>query len=306
MDKSGFVKMKHLITDIQRFSLNDGPGIRTTVFFKGCNMRCTWCHNPETLSGEADLMFYGTKCIGCGKCFAVCPNGAHKLVDGRHIIDRSLCNKCGKCADLCYAQALVISGKEMTVAQIMDEVRQDKAYYEASGGGITLSGGELLCHVDFAVELAKACHAEGISVAIETNLSMPYNHIRPLLDEVDVIMADCKLFDDDMHRKYTGISNRTVLENIRAIEKIPMIVRTPLIPGVTATPENLRAIATELSKKKNLVYYQLLNFNPLGSTKYQSLDARNDFATERPYTHDEMNAFGAMLSDIPVSVKVGE
>lgn len=306
MDKSGFVKMKHLITDIQRFSLNDGPGIRTTVFFKGCNMRCTWCHNPETLSGDADLMFYGTKCIGCGKCFAVCPNGAHKLVDGRHIIDRSLCNKCGKCADLCYAQALVISGKEMTVEQIMDEVRQDKAYYEASGGGITLSGGEVLCHVDFAVELAKACHAEGISVAIETNLSMPYNHIRPLLDEVDVIMADCKLFDDDMHRKYTGISNRTVLENIRAIEKIPMIVRTPLIPGVTATPENLRATATELSKKKNLIYYQLLNFNPLGSTKYQSLDARNDFATEHPYTPDEMNAFGAMLSDIPVSVKVGE
>lgn len=298
--------MKHLITDIQRFSLNDGPGIRTTVFFKGCNMRCTWCHNPETLSTAPDLMFYPAKCIGCGKCFAACPAGAHQTVNGKHRIDRSLCTKCGNCAGVCYAQALVISGREMTLAQIMDEVRQDKAYYEASGGGVTLSGGEVLCHADFAAELAKACHAEGIRVAIETNLSMPYDRIRPLLEQVDVIMADCKLYDDDLHKQYTGISNRTVLENIRAIRDIPMIIRTPLIPGVTATEANLRAIAGLLAGKENLVYYQLLNFNPLGGTKYQSLDAKNDFSAACPYTNEEMAAFGAMLSDIPIRVKVGE
>ena len=298
--------MKHLITDIQRFSLNDGPGIRTTVFFKGCNMRCTWCHNPETLSFQPDLMFYPDKCIGCGRCFSVCPTGAHSMVDGRHRIDRELCIRCGKCAELCYAQALAMSGKEMTVAQILDEVRQDKAYYEASGGGVTLSGGEVLCHTEFAAQLAQACRAEGIRVAIETNLSMPMEQIRPLLDHVDVVMADLKLFDEDLHKQYTGISNRAVLENIRAIRDIPMILRTPLIPGVTATEENLLAIAGFLAGKENLVYYQLLNFNPLGGSKYRSLDTQNSFAEAKPYTPAEMAAFGTLLASTGVTVKVGE
>ena len=298
--------MKHLITDSQRFSLTDGPGIRTTVFFKGCNMRCTWCHNPETLSPAQDLMFYPAKCIGCGKCMAACPTGAQRIVDGKHVIDRTLCVKCGACTEVCYAEALVMSGKEMTVEEIMREVRQDKAYYEASGGGVTLSGGEVLCHADFATELARACHKEGISVAIETNLSFPYEHIKPLLDEVDVIMADCKLFDDEAHKRYTGVSNRTTLANLAKITEIPMIVRTPLIPNVTATEENLRAIAATLAGKKNLVYYQLLNFNPLGASKYQSLDAENDFDEARSYTDEQMRAFGEMLSDIDVPVKVGE
>ena len=296
--------MKSLITDIQRFSLNDGPGIRTTVFFKGCNMRCSWCHNPETLSFEPDLLFYPNKCIHCGKCFAACPVGAHRLADGIHTIDRSLCIRCGRCAEICYAQALTMSGKEMTVAEILAEVRQDKAYYASSGGGVTLSGGEVLCHVEFATELAKACRAEGISVALETNLSQPLERIAPLLAEVDLIMADCKLFDDEQHRKYTGLSNETVLENLRAIERVPMIVRTPLIPGVTDTRENLRAIAEFLAGKENLKYYELLNFNPLGSAKYTGLGADNAFESARPYTPEQLEAFRGLLLNI-VPVKVG-
>ena len=298
--------MKHLITDIQRFSLSDGPGIRTTVFFKGCNMRCTWCHNPETLSPSEDLLFYPAKCIGCGKCTIACPTGAQKIEDGRHVIDRDLCTKCGKCTEVCYAEALVMSGREMTVEEILREVRRDKAYYEASGGGVTLSGGEVLCHVDFATELAKACRKEGISVAIETNLSFPYEHIKPLLDEVDVVMADFKLFDEEAHKTYTGVSNKHTIENLSKITELPLIVRTPLIPGVTATEGNLRAIAKSLAGKSNLVQYQLLNFNPLGASKYAGLDAKNAFAEARPYTDAEMRAFWSMLSDIDVPVKVGE
>lgn len=298
--------MKHLITDIQRFSLNDGPGIRTTVFFKGCNMRCAWCHNPETLSMTPDLMFYPSKCIGCGKCFGACPVGAHRMENGEHIIDRKLCETCGKCTEVCYAEALVMSGKEMTVDEILSEVRQDKAYYETSGGGVTLSGGEVLCHVEFAAELAEACHREGISVAIETNLSMPYEHIKPLLDKVDVIMADLKILDDELHQKYTGLSNQTTIENIQRIREIPMIIRTPLIHGVTATEENLRGIAKLLRGKENLIYYQLLNFNPLGASKYQGLDAENPFSDLRPYTDDQMKAFDRMLADRGIPVKVGE
>lgn len=298
--------MKHLITDIQRFSLNDGPGIRTTVFFKGCNMRCAWCHNPETLSMSQDLMFYPSKCIGCGKCFDTCPVHAHKLENGVHIIDREICAKCGKCADICYAEALMMSGKEMTVEQIMSEIRQDKAYYNGSNGGVTLSGGEVLCHTEFATEIARACRKEGFSVAIETNLSMPYDHISSLLNEVDIIMADLKLFDDGMHKKYTGLSNKNTIENIIKISDIPMIIRTPLIDGVTATKENLRSIAKLLEGKENLIYYQLLNFNPLGASKYQSLDKANDFFLLRPYTNEQMKEFGEMLSDINIKVKVGE
>lgn len=298
--------MKHLVTDIQRFCLSDGPGIRTVVFFKGCNLRCTWCHNPETLSFDKDLMFYPAKCIGCGKCFSACPSGAHKVVDGKHVIDRELCTNCGACAAVCYAEALVMSGKEMSVEDIMAQVRQDKPYYETSGGGVTLSGGEVLCHLPFAIELAKACKAEGISVAIETNLSLPYEQIKPLLDEVDVVMADLKLFDEEAHERYTGKSSATVKDNLARITDHPLIVRTPLIPDVTATKENLLAIAASLVGKENLIYYQLLNFNPLGGTKYQSLDAENAFANARPYTAEEMEGFGAMLAGLPIKVKVGE
>ena len=296
--------MKSLITDIQRFSLNDGPGIRTTVFFKGCNMRCSWCHNPETLSFGPDLLFYSAKCIHCGKCFGACPAHAHQIVDGKHVINRSLCIRCGKCAEVCYAEALTVSGKEMTVEEILAEVRQDKPYYASFGGGVTLSGGEVLCHVEFAAKLARACKAEGIPVALETNLSQPLERIRPLLAEVDLIMADCKLFDDAQHRAHTGISNETVLANLKAIENIPMIVRTPLIPGVTDTEENLRAIAQFLAGKENLKYYELLNFNPLGSAKYTGLGADNAFASARPYTREQLEAFRAQLETV-VSVKVG-
>lgn len=299
--------MKHYITDIQRFSLSDGPGIRTTVFFKGCNMRCSWCHNPEMLSFDADILFYESKCIGCGKCFSVCPMGAQKPgTDGGHIFDRSLCTRCGKCTEVCYAEALVKSGKEMTVEEIMREVRQDKTYYEASGGGVTLSGGEVLCHIPFAAELADACRAEGISVAIETNLSFDYDKIRPLLDRVDLIMADIKLFDDDVHKKYTGVSNAATLENVKKILDKPMIIRTPLIPGVTATAENLRAIGAFLEGKPNLECYQLLNFNPLGESKYRGLNVKNDFLEHKPFSTAEMQKFGAMVEGFNITVKIGE
>ena len=292
--------MKRLITDIQRFSLRDGPGIRTTVFFKGCNMRCTWCHNPETLHFEQELMFYPTKCIGCGKCLTVCPTGA-RTTQG---IDRAKCNGCGACAEVCYAQALTMSGKEMTVEQIMEELLQDKAYYEASGGGVTLSGGEVLCQAEFALEITRACQAHGIPVALETNLSQPWEKAGALLEQVDLVMADLKLMDEAAHRKHTGISNAQVLENLRRLRK-PLILRTPLIPGVTATEENLVAIGNFAASLPTLQYYELLNFNPLGSSKYDSLAKENLFAAALPYSEAEMNAFTGLLSQLPIQVKAG-
>lgn len=298
--------MKGLISNIQRFSLTDGDGIRTTVFFKGCNMKCGWCHNPETLSGAPELMFYESKCIGCGKCFAACPEGAHSVVDGKHIIDREKCTACGKCAAVCYAEALVMCGKEMTVDEVLREVRQDKAYYDSSKGGVTLSGGEVLCQRDFAMALADACHAEGISVALETNLCFAFDYIKPLAEKADLIMCDLKLMDEAAHKANTGVSNVNILKNIKLLDTlgIPMIVRTPLIPGVTDGEGNLGRIAAFLGDMKNLVRYEVLNFNPLGEGKYKSLDTHNPYEAARPLGEARLMEIRALLDGAKVSYKI--
>ncbi len=298
--------MKGLISNIQRFSLTDGDGIRTTVFFKGCNMKCNWCHNPETLSGKSELMFYANKCIGCGKCFSACPVGAHSVVDGGHIIDREKCTSCGKCAAVCYAEALVMCGKEMSVDEVMRDLRQDKAYYDSSKGGVTLSGGEVLCQRDFAMAIADACHAEGIRVALETNLCFGFDHLKPLAEKVDLIMCDLKLFDEEAHKANTGVSNQNIVKNIKMLDSlgIPVIVRTPLIPGVTDGEENLLSIAKYIGDMKNLVRYEVLNFNPLGEGKYKSLDAENPYEQVRPLGEAKLSQIRALLGGVGIAYKI--
>ena len=296
------------ITNIQRFSLNDGPGIRTTVFLQGCNMRCTWCHNPETLPAHPVLMQYPNKCIGCGKCFEVCPAKAHKLDAStqQHIIDRTLCTNCGKCAETCFADALVMSSRPMSVEEVMREVRQDKQYYEESGGGVTVSGGEALLHCDFLSELADACHAEGIKIAVETNMSLPWHRIEATLRKMDLIMCDMKLNICTEHRKYTGEDNCMIFNNIgrSSLLGIPVIVRTPLIPGVTDSLENIRPIAEYMSKMDNIMYYELLNFNPLGSSKREALGTGDDFADTKPFSNEKLEEYKEALKDIDIKVKI--
>lgn len=298
--------MDTLITDIQRFSLNDGDGIRTTVFFKGCNMNCSWCHNPETISLKRELMFYETKCIGCGKCFKICPNHAHVLKDKNHYIDRTLCTGCGNCADVCYAEALTMCGKKMSLEEVMRQIRQDVEYYKNSNGGVTLSGGEVLCNKPFAIALADACHLENIHVAVESNISLPFDNISDLLKKVDLIMCDIKIFNDDEHKKYTGISNKHIMNNIKEIDKldIPVIVRTPLIPGVTDSENNLSSIAEYIKDMKNLQRYELLNFNPLGAEKYKGLQQKNEFVSVRPLTDEKLNVLLESVKKHGVCVKV--
>ena len=298
--------MKALITDIQRFSLSDGNGIRTTVFFKGCNMNCSWCHNPETIKGGSELMFYETKCIGCGKCFEVCPTGAQQIVDGKHIIDRNKCINCGMCASVCYAEALVMCGKEMSVEDVMFEVRQDKAYYDSLNGGVTLSGGEVLCQKEFAIALTDVCHKENIKVALETNLCFSFDYAKELLGKADLIMCDLKIFNDDEHKKYTGVSNVNIIENIKLLDElgVPVIVRTPLIPGATDSIENISAIANYIKNMKNLFRYEVLNFNPIGEGKYKALNAENQFESARPFNEDKLSEIRDTLTKIGVSYKI--
>ena len=283
--------MYGMITDIQRFSLNDGPGIRTTVFLKGCNLHCAWCHNPETIRKKNELMVYPANCIGCGHCVPVCPSGARSIAAGVLQFDRSRCTACGACAAVCFPGALKMAGRSVSVAEVMGEILQDRAYYADSGGGVTLSGGELFCQAEFADALIDACREEKIPVAVETNLNWQFESVRPILDKLDLIMFDVKIFDSVEHKRWTGVENAELLDNARRLDTLdrPLIARTPLIPGATDSAENIRAIAGFLRNFRNLRCYELLNFNPLGDSKYRALEEKNPFVSARPLKPEALN-----------------
>lgn len=298
---------KALITNIQRFSLNDGPGIRTTVFFQGCNMHCLWCHNPETIPKEPVLMHYRNKCIGCGRCFSLAdPPGAVRIENGRSVIDRNILVNPEELVSHCRAEALVMSSRPYSVEEVMSEIRQDKLYYDISGGGVTVSGGESTLHGDFVCILADACHAEGIDIAIETNMAVPFPRLEPVLRKMDLIMCDIKLFDTKVHMQYTGSDNRMILDNIERASALgkPMVVRTPLVPGVTDNLENLRKIAEFVSELDNIVCYELLNFNPLGFSKMEAMDEDNPFEGSRPFSKKDLESIREKLADSGVELKI--
>ncbi|MDL2205308.1 glycyl-radical enzyme activating protein [Eubacteriales bacterium OttesenSCG-928-N13] len=228
-----------IVTDIQRFSVHDGFGIRTSVFLKGCNMRCAWCHNPETISFEPELLLDPAKCIGCGQCDQGCYSGARRLV-----------------------------GREMSAEKVMREVLMDRAYYEG-GGGMTLTGGEPSCQSDFARGLMQLARQEGIHTAIETNMSLPVDLLFPVLSLCDLLLCDVKLWDEQAHQKWTGVGNRLIRSNIQAADElnIPIVVRTPLVAGVNDEPEQIGAIAQFAAGLKNLLAYELLPYHALGTAK---------------------------------------
>ena len=294
------------ITDIQRFSLHDGPGIRTTVFLKGCNMKCLWCHNPETINFRNDLMYYDRNCIHCGFCLNTCENGVHTVSSGgQHLIDKSKCQLCGKCVKGCFSEALKFAARSVSADEVMQEVLADRAYYEESGGGVTLSGGEALCQAEFVECIIDRCREEKINVAVETNLLHDFEKIAPILKKLDLVMFDIKIFDDAEHKKYTGVSNKLILENAKKLDGlgVPFIVRTPLIPGATDSNENILAIAEFTASLKNLAVYELLNFNPLGGSKYTAIDKSNPFADAKPLSKERLAELAELTKDYNVKIR---
>jgi pyruvate formate lyase activating enzyme len=266
--------MQGIVTNIQRFSIHDGPGIRTTVFLKGCNLRCFWCHNPETLGTKPELQLFFERCIACGECFKRCPNGAHTVVDGQRRFLRAKCQGCGACAETCYAEALVLVGQVKSVDEVVEEVLRDHPFYETSGGGVTLSGGEPLLQFEFSRAILERCKAEGVHTAIESAVNYPWERVAAMIKVTDLVMIDIKHMDSARHREATGVPNERILENALKLgqQPQPLIVRTPLIPGVNDNEADIAAIATFVKQLPNLVYYELLPFHPMATSKYQSLD----------------------------------
>lgn len=245
------------IFDIQRFSIFDGPGIRTNVFLKGCNLRCLWCHNPESQLLENQLMFYKSLCVGCGKCADVCQKTFS-----------SDCTACGKCVEVCTHGARKISGKTVPADEVVEKVCRDKAFYETSGGGVTLSGGEPLLQIDFAVEILKKCKQDGINTAIETAANVPWNSFEKVLPYIDFVLCDIKCIDEKLHKKLTGVSNKTILENAEKLkgEDVDLIFRIPVIPSLNDG---------EVGKVKEFagdVPVELLAYHKTGCDKYCALN----------------------------------
>lgn len=299
--------MRGIITNIQRFSIHDGPGIRTTVFLKGCNLRCFWCSNPETLRPKPELQILPGRCIGCGECFKRCPQGAHVLLDGRRQFRRDLCVACGRCAETCYAEALVLVGECKTVDEVVEEVLRDRAFYQTSDGGVTLSGGEPLLQLDFSYALLERCRREGVHTAIETALNLPWGQVASILPVTDLIMLDIKMMDPARHRECTGVSNDRILANAECLghQSLPLIVRTPIIPGVNDTAAEVEAIARFVSRLPNLLYYELLPFHPLAKTKYESLDLEYGAGDLKPPTSERMDALTQVARDHGLDARHG-
>ena len=250
-----------VVTDIERASVHDGPGIRTVVFFKGCPLECAWCHNPECISPNPEMMFYPEKCIGCGQC----EKG-------------------------CYSGAKVMCGREMTDEEIMKEILSDRDYY-GTDGGVTFSGGEPMMQKEAVGRLADMCKKEGVGTGIETSLIIFDEQI---LKKMDIVMCDFKIWDSDKHKKYTGVGNEIIKENFKKLDAlgVPFIARTPVIPGINDSKEEIGAIRDFLAESKNIVHYELLPYHPLGISKAKALGREQErFTTPGKEKMEELKAY---------------
>ena len=274
--------MKARIFEIKRFAVHDGDGIRTTVFFKGCPLRCRWCHNPEGISAKPELAFYEHKCIGCGECVSVCPSSAHRIEDGKHVFDRSLCVGCGKCAELCIGEALTLYGKEMSVDEVLSVLLEDREFYENSGGGVTLSGGECLIYDDFCRELLKRLKEEGIHTAADTCGFVSRVALDKVIPYTDIFLYDVKAYDRDVHISCTSKSNNNILENLKYLEAHgkSVEIRIPYVPEYNDT--EIEAIAHFLKDFRKISKIRVLPYHSYAASKYKALDIKNTLPGRMP------------------------
>jgi pyruvate formate lyase activating enzyme len=274
---------KRLVLSVTRMTVHNGPGIRTLVLFKGCPLRCQWCSTPESQAADPEISFRPDRCIDCRRCSAVCPAGAIGFEGSIPKIDRPRCNACGICADVCPSQSITLLGKPMSVENLHEELCKDKVFYRHSGGGVTLSGGEVLLNPGFTGRLLRALQGEGIGVGVDTCGYVPWANIENVISCVDFFLWDIKHMDPERHKKGTGVSNDLILSNLRAVSNrnIPIYVRIPVIPGFNDSEENIKATCEFARSLQSLVEVDLLPLHHLGKARYANLD--------RPYPIDDLH-----------------
>ena len=295
---------KATIFDIQKFCINDGPGIRTNVFFKGCPLDCVWCHNPESKKRKKELFFLSHKCIGCLSCVSACGEGCHtKAEGGYHGFDRTNCRLCFSCASNCPAAALECVGREMTVEQILREVEKDRLFYENSGGGMTVSGGEPMAQFDFVFELLSKAKARGLHVCMETCGFAPTENYEKIAPFVDIFLFDYKLTSPELHKKYTGQDNALILKNLRFLDQLgaKTVLRCPIIPGINDTDEHFFGIAETANSLQNIIRIDIEPYNPLGGDKHERLGEAYELSKLK---HPESNVIDGWIEKIKAHTQV--
>ncbi len=300
--------MEGLICALKRTAVHDGDGLRTTVFFKGCPLKCIWCHNPEGIGFQPEIGFFPDTCIGCGECVRSCPKGAVTLADDRPVTDRSLCDGCGQCAEYCPGAARVSYGQKWSVDQLVSKLLQDRRFYELSGGGVTLSGGECLAQGDFAIAVAQALHAEGISVDIDTCGFVRWEILERIAPYTDTFLYDLKAIDPAVHKKCTGQDNRLILDNLRRLchSGCKVEIRYPYVPGWN--DDQCDAIGAFLAPLKGICKVKVLGYHGYAGGKYAALNMPNTLPNVTVLAQDldkpvailrtyGLNAINAMVQD---------
>lgn len=293
------------VFNVQRFSTEDGPGIRTTVFMKGCPLRCRWCQNPEGLSPHPQIVWYDVRCIGAGRCVAACPSNALELEPEGIRIDRDRCSPCDICADACPSGALESIGRRWTPAELLEQVAKDRAFYESSGGGVTVSGGEPAMQPDFLEAFFARCREAGLAVALDTCGYADWSVYERLAPGVDLILFDLKIADRIDHHEATGVYSDRILANAAALAErgVPIWVRTPIVPGYTASEENIRAIARFIRERMPTVErWDLLPYTNLGRPKYHRLGLAYDLEATEPPTRSQMEQLAHIAESSGVQV----
>lgn len=301
-------EIKGTIFNIQRFCTQDGPGIRTTVFMKGCPLRCAWCHNPESHRVAPELLFSPEKCIGCGDCATACTVGCHRMLDGLHRFDRSACAGCGKCAESCCTGALELCGRTATVDEVLGTVVRDAAFYKNTGGGMTLSGGEPLAQGEFTLALAKEAKARGLHVCIETCGHGKPELVRALAEYIDIFLLDCKLTDLELHKQYTGVDNRLILENLALLDELGahIVLRCPILPDINLTDAHFDGLAALAKRFASIQQFDLEPYHPLGISKSERLGRAAAYANTDLMDKKLLEPYAALLRErtgLPVNIQ---
>lgn len=287
------------IFNIQKYSIHDGPGIRTTVFFKGCPLSCTWCHNPESQSFTPQLMLYSKRCIGCGKCVEACEHNA--------INDRDKCINCGSCAEVCYSKAREMAGRHVSVQEVMLQLDRDSIFYDESGGGVTFSGGEPLSQPQFLLELLKQCKKREYHTAVDTSgFGLPET-IKAIAGYTDLFLFDLKHMDEEAHIKHTGVSNSLILENLQTISRLDgrIFIRIPLIPGINDDEKNIMATARRILDTPGIEQVNLLPYHNIAADKYTRLGRQNNQVHIPVPSEEYIESIAGRFMAYGIKVKIG-